>query len=52
MSLPDPSIYLQLFESSPVPAIVSGMRDQRIIAINERAAQILSIDAGKLPIGS
>src|SRR6187455_311955 len=47
MSLQDHSVYLQLFESSPFPAIVSRLEDQRIIAINERAAQIIGVSASE-----
>jgi hypothetical protein len=48
MSLPDPSIYLQLFASIPVPAIVGRMRDHRIIAINERGAHMIGVDASEV----
>ena len=36
-------LYLQLFQASPFPAVVSRLRDQAVLAINARTSEIIGV---------
>src|SRR5688500_7250971 len=40
---PDDPLFAELFAVSPVPAVVSSLRDNSVLAINERTAAIFGV---------
>src|SRR5918993_1018210 len=47
MSAPTPpqddSLFFELFEASPFPAVVSSLRDHTVLAINERTSHVFGV---------